>query len=103
MRRTRVVFADAAIVSAFRELRRADSANHHDLARAIGTAVDELRRRADEGRVLEGGQIPEYYRQKHRLDRLRRLDIPPHWRVFYTIHPDRIIIIDLTCDGFNEK
>lgn len=95
-----ITFADPAIENAFRDLRRAGSVGQRRLAQALSAAIDALRKRYDEGITLTGEEIPEFLRTRYALGSLRRLDILPHWRVFYTIGRGNITILDLTCDGF---
>ena len=95
-----IIFADAALERAFRELCKDGSQSHRRLAKAISDALHELRRRHHEGMVLQGPSVPQHYKTKTGRDSLRQLDIRPHWRVFYEVRADSIAIIDLTCDGF---
>lgn len=95
-----IVFADPVLERAYNELRLASAEGRKRLAQTIAAAREVLRDRHHEGRTLTGNDIPESYRTRCGLKSLLRLDIPPHWRVFYTHENGAITIIDLTCDGF---
>lgn len=64
-----------------------------------GAFVKLRSERHTEGKTLTGREIPAYYRNRFGVSRVQRLDVPPHWRVFYIAAGATITILDLTADG----
>ena len=97
MEAARLVFLDKKFRHAYERLRVSSSQAERRLYAFITKALDILKDSYESGLRIPSERIPNAYKQ-FRTKNLLVLEIPPEWRIFYTVVRDEIQVIDMTCD-----
>ena len=97
-RARRLVFSDKELEEAYGKLHNSSSKAGKRLHAFIARALKLLTENYQNGRQLQSNEIPKAYKRLVNLENLWVLNIPPDWRIFYSLVADEILIVDMTCD-----
>lgn len=92
-----LVFLDKGFAEAYEKLRLGSVAEKR-LYLFISHALELLKRTYASGTKFSAERIQKAYSQ-FKVQELWVLDMPPDWRIYYTVVGDEIQVIDMTCDG----
>ena len=97
--RKALVFADKRFEAAYRQLHISTSQAEKRLYLFITRALNHLLQRSNSGHQVPAEKIPAIYKQSLSIKNLWVIEIPPEWKIYYSLGNNKLIVIDMTCDG----
>lgn len=100
--RSKVVFADNKVKSAFESLRDS-TVEDKRLYEWLNRAFDDLANNAFCGIQIPKKLIPKEYVKKYDIYNLWKYNLPNAWRLLYSVAADNIVIISIIIEWLDHK
>ena len=94
----KLVFADKKFEQAYRRLRVSPSQAERRLHLFITYTLNNLTKNYSLGEKVPADQIPKVYREMFGIKNLWVIEIPPEWKVYYSLANQKLMVVDMTCD-----
>lgn len=94
-----LVFAEKKFEQAYRRLRVSPALADRRLHLFITYALNNLTKNYSLGEKLPAEQIPKIYRDMFGVKNLWVIEIPPEWKVYYSLANQKLTVVDMTCDN----
>ena len=98
---THVTFIDKKKEDKFKTLK--DNKQHEKLHHFIKRAIADLKKEPTTGTKIPKKLWPKDYIKKYGVTNLWKYDLPDAWRLLYTIHTDKVLIVSIILDWFSHK
>ncbi len=95
----KLVFADKKFEQAYRRLRVSPFQAERRLHVFMTYALNNLMKNYSLGEKVPAEQIPKVYREMIGVKNLWVIEIPPEWKVYYSLANQHLIVVDMTCDN----
>ena len=94
----KLIFADKKFEQAYRRLRVSPAQADRRLHWFITYALNNLTKNYSLGEKFPAEQIPKVYRDMFGVKNLWVIEIPPEWKVYYSLANQKLVVVDMTCD-----
>ena len=98
----KIIFFDEFIEKSFQKLKEGTS-EEKVLFKLINETIIQLKKDPFDSIIVKKAQIPKIYVQKYNIDCLRMIKLNQKWRLFYTIHSEKIEIMGIIIEWLEHK
>lgn len=100
--RSKVVFADGKVKSAYNDLKGSKGEDLKVLS-WMEKAFDDIAENAFSGIQIPKRQIPDKYLKDYSIDNLWKYNMPNGWRLMYSVARDEVIVISIIIEWLDHK